>query len=146
MINRETYRDLLAAGLTAELITDEGVVAAGNIHSHRIYDPEGQSPVVGVFSMGSGRKRLTLAGGGSGLRFGVEIWVRAYGDSWTAAQAEDLIDLLEKHVADYVDENRSTANWTIIDWEEGGSEIAELTIGGHPYLAEVVPVIVHVNG
>jgi len=146
MINRETVRDTLTAGLTAKLVTAEGVVDSGNVYSHRIYDPAGESPVVGVFSLGSERERLTLSGGRSALRFGVELWVRAQASGWTAADAEDRIDLLEKHVADYVNDNRQTDDWNLLEYDASGSSLMDLTIGGEVYLIEVILLRAEVYG
>ena len=147
MTNRETVRDQITASLTTELVTTKGVVATGNVYSSRIFDPAGQSPVIGIASMGSQRPVMTARGRRSVFRFAVEVWVVAKGTSWTAANAEDKLDQLEQYIADWVVTNRTAANyWDALDFDDEGTVISDTTIGGMPYLLEVIPLVAYAQG
>lgn len=145
MTNRETIRDALATGLIAQLVTSKAVVASGNVYSHRVFDPQGASPIVGVFSISSSRPTMTFQGAQSIFRFGIEVWVRVQATSWTAANAEDRLDLIEKYIADYIMDNRSTSNWDAIEPDEEGSTVTDFEVGGVPYLHEIIPLTVYVH-
>jgi len=144
LVNRETVRDQITTSLTTELVTTKGVVASGNVYSYRILDPAGQSPVVAVGSLSSTRPPMTFKGRRSEFRFAVYVWIVAEGTSWTAAQAEDRLDLLEQYISDWVVTNRTAAGyWDALDFDEGGTAISDMAIGGQPYLLEVIPLVAY---
>ena len=143
MINRETVRDALNAALTADLVTSKAVVQAvvGNL----VTDPAGQSPIVAILSAGSERPRMTFAGSRTIFAFQIQTWVRVTGSSWTAANAEDRLDLIERYIAEYIEANQTATNWNAIEYAQA-SVVEDIVIGGEPYLVETIFIRVFKHG
>lgn len=142
--NRETSRDALATLLEDELVTNLGIVAA--VYNRKVDDPQGQSPIVCVLSAGTARIPLTFQGSKAEHLFEVQTWV-LYADpdatpAWTEADAEDRLDLIEKEIAEIVDDyGANQTNWIAMDYE-GRSVIADIvTLGGVSYVVEKIPIV-----
>ena len=86
---------------------------------------------------------------GAQFHFELQIWV-LYADpgatpAWTEADAEDRLDLIEKEVAEVIEDNAAVNGyWDDIDYE-GRSVVADVsTRGGAAYLLEKIPVLVEI--
>lgn len=140
--NRETVRDALATLLTSAL-TGAGKPGQA-VYGYKVGDFQGQSPVTLVMSAGSQRSELTYSTEFDNMFYLViENWV-LYADtagSWTEANAEDRLDLLEKSIADVFAANysHSSGTWDRISFD-GRSQIIEVVQAGKAYLVEIIPV------
>jgi len=106
---------------------------------HRISDPAGKTPMVGVLSTGALRERLTFQGTTPTFYLSIQILVLAEdATGYTEADAEDKLDTVEAAVAGVLESNWSTANWSAL--QPGQSEVLDVAIGGHAYLLEIIPV------
>ena len=138
--NRETVRDYLATLLTAQLVTTDKTVKA--VYNYRIGDFQGLSPVVVVSSGGSNREQIS-AMPQPGVRnavflLTVHVFVRYAATSWTEAQAEDRLDLIEKTIVDVLDANPRVTNvWQAIDYQ-ADSVRDDVVIGGKDYIRETI--------
>lgn len=143
-VNRETCRDALAALLEAELVTNLGIVQA--VYGYKVGDPQGQSPIVAVLSVGSDRQGVSFGENSAAFFFEIQIWV-LYSDpdaSWTEADAEDRLDLIEKEIGEVIEDNHDTVQWTAVDYA-GRSVVADVTaLGGAAYILEKIPLQVEV--
>lgn len=145
LVNRETSRDALAALLTTEMVNGSPQLAQA-VYNYQKFDFGGTSPVVLVYSGGAERPSATLGGSRTTLQLWVAMFVSTVASgSYTEADAEDRLDRLERALAEVIDENRSTANWTHIAYD-GHSLVQDVELGGVPYIAEYVPVEVQVFG
>ena len=145
MVNRETSRDALATLLTTEMVNGTPQLAQA-VYNYQKFDFGGTSPVVLVYSGGAERPTATMAGSRTSFQIWVAIFVSTTASgSYTEADAEDRLDHLERALAEVIDENRSTANWTHIAYD-GRSLVQDVELGGVPYIAEYVPLEVQVFG
>jgi len=132
--SRETARDALTTLLSSGL---SGTVQS--VVGHRISDPAGQTPVVGVLSAGSVRERFTFQGTVPTFYLSIQILVLAEdATGYTEADAEDKLDTVEAAIAGILESNWSTSNWSAL--QPGRSDVFDVSIGGHAYLLEVIPV------
>lgn len=145
--NRETVRDKLAELFEDTLVTIEKIVEA--VYNRKVDDPQGQSPIVAVLSAGSGRPPTTFGTHGAEFYFEIQIWV-LYADpdatpAWTEALAEDRLDLIEKEVAEVIEENAAMSGyWDDIDYD-GRSIVADVSVrGGAAYVLEKIPVKIEI--
>ena len=146
--NRETVRDALATLLTTDL------TGAGNsaqaVYNYKVGDFAGQSPVVIVTSEGSERKDIVFSSPERYSIFYLSVMVFVlYADpdvSWTEADAEDRLDLIEKDISETLQTNygHSSGTWHRI-FIEGRTQVLEVTIAGDQYLVEIFPVRVEIN-
>lgn len=137
--NREAPRDYLATLLDTRLVDEESV--AGAVETGRPSTIT-TSPLVTVSSLGSDRERLDHSGTRGNIAYLVVMVFVAYEASgWTAANAEDRLDLIEAHIADVIAENSGEASgyWTDIDYS-GRSERIDLEVGGQWYIREYIPI------
>ena len=143
VINRETVRDQLATLLTAALVGSGKPAEA--VYNYQVGDFEGKSPVVVVTGAGSGRGNPLIYGEGSFL-FEIHTFVLyALEDgSWTEAQSEDRLDLLEKSIADVLNDANDSDTWMSVTMN-GESEVDGVEIGGDEYRHEVIPVRVTIQ-
>lgn len=151
--NREASRDKLAALLQTALVGTGKPAAA--VYGYQLGDFGGQSPVVLVVSSGTKRVQGNLGVGAKNrneFRLTLMNFVSAAdtGTSWTEANVEDRLDLLEKMESDVLADNRGKANdaslpWHYIEASEDYSQIAAVTIGGARYWLETFEVIVTVK-
>ena len=139
-LNRETVRDALVTLLQTALVGAGLPVQA--VYGYQVGDAGGQSPAVVVSSAGSERRYKTMGTNWHDVfYFNVYAFV-LYADSassWTEANAEDRIDLIEKEIADTVMDNRTNANWDIITIE-GPSIVDGVEIGGEEYRRELTRI------
>ena len=62
---------------------------------------------------------------------------------WTANDAENTMDALEKEIAELVADNPKGAYWEYLGYETV-SAISKVTVGGVAYLYEVIPLVAEV--
>lgn len=140
--NRETARDGLTTILTTALVGSGKPAQA--VYGYMVGDFGGQSPVVRVMSAGSERSEVTYdTDYYTAFFFTVECWVLKVdpASSWTEADAEDRLDLLEKTIADTLAANYSNgAAWDRVMPDGRSTVIDGSLLGGDDYLVEVIPV------
>lgn len=141
--NRKTVRDGLTALLQSGLV---GVsLPAQAVYGYAVGDFQGQSPVVRVLSAGTAREEATYDTDTYNTFFlTIEAWVVKAdpASSWTEANAEDRLDLIEKSIADILAANYSHASglWDRIGYE-GRSQVYDgIVVGGDAYLLEVINI------
>lgn len=133
-INRKEVRELLTTLL-------QGGVQ-GTVESYQT-DPAGRSPLVQIVSSGSLRNDIRKGGSSGPLMVSVHCFV-VHADpnsSWTEEDAENAIDDLEYQVVTCLEANQNTSLWTSIGWEMP-SMVDRVSIGGVPYLYEVIPLVI----
>lgn len=142
--NRETVRDALETLLEAALVGSGKPVQA--TYNHRPADFGGQSPVVTVSSDGSRRRRMTFQGGKATFFVRVDLFV-LYSDlaTWTPANTEDALDLIEAAVAGVLDSYQAPAEWGAIDYADRSQRLSAV-IGGVEYAWESILLSVEVFG
>lgn len=136
--NRETARDALATLLQSSI----GTATVQAYYNYQVGDFGGQSPVVVVTSGPATRARSSYGGGYIDATFEYDVHVfvlYTQGTAWTEADAEDRLDLIEKEVADCVQDNMSGTIWQRLDWE-GATAIDSVVLGGEEYKHEVITV------
>jgi len=140
MKDREECRDALAALLTAELTGSGRPVQA--VYNHKVGDFQNQSPVVVLVAGGSIRPRQTFASNATTFYFVLGAWVLYASEdgSWTEADAEDRLDLIEQQIAGMIEANQEVPPyWISLDYDDR-SQIVEVALGGKPYLLEIIPL------
>ena len=140
---RETVRDALVVLLTAGMV---GANRAKTCVGYKLEDIVGYEPVVSVESAGTDRSRLTFGVDLPTFDFKVVIYTPMATTGWTNAQAMDMVDLLESLLADVIEANKCTTDWSFIEYTDT-SEIEEITerTGGARYYQETVSIRVHVE-
>lgn len=150
-VNRETVRDALTTLLSTALTGSGNPVQS--VYGYHIaeFGQDGfESPVVLVLSSGSQRERRGLGNQVYRSFFRLEILVfvsdAITAESWTDADVEDRLDLIEQKIANVIAENRSTADWHDLKHVPGNlTNIVPAKLGGHSYKMETIPVIVEVH-
>jgi len=136
--NRETTRDALTVLLNTELVTTNEIVQ--QTYNYRPATFDGKTPIVCVSSAGSNREKIDFSGTRANVfRFTVFVFVVYADTGWTNAQAEDRIDAIEQGIADVINDNQITANWSSIDYD-GDSARSDVMIGGQEYIMEAIPI------
>ncbi len=145
-VNRETLRDALSTLLYTKLVTG-GVT--DKQFGYKVADFGQPVSAVVVSSAGSRREQNPMDDTCDVWAL-LDIWTFTLesdeAQEWTRAEAEDKRDLIEKSIADVLEDNYSTANWLEIQYD-GDSECGEGMVkemGGGYYLIERIPVRVHV--
>lgn len=139
--NRKPLRKKLASLLVTPL------TGTATVKDFSPSDVKGLTPVVIVKSVGSERLKSDRYRGQSGrLFFEIHALVN-YGktnEAWTPALAQDLLDDIEKIIADTVNDNSGNAEdateasrWTLLQLQQS-SAIDVLQIEGVDYLHEVM--------
>lgn len=140
--NRQEVRDAFAALVEAAIgpLGDKTAVA---VYPYSTVDIFNQSPVILVFSDGSNRPSRQGFGADSKFNTFVRLRVQAYvalpgkdDTSYTQRRAEDLLDLLDKKMADLVIANDSHDKWRSLNYEEGFSRPEDVLMSGSPYMRE----------
>lgn len=136
--NREEVRNALATLIEAGL---SGTVV--KVYPYSTVDILNQSPVVLVFSDGTNRPKRQGFGPDSKLDTFARLRVQAYvalpgkdDTSYTQRDAEDLLDLIDKQIADVVTENNTHEKWRSLNYEEGFSRPEDVLVSGSPYIRE----------
>lgn len=138
VINREVVRDQLAALLTTAMVGPGKPAEA--VYNHQVGDFNGKSPVVVVTSVGTGRGSAIVANTTVFLLEVITFVLYALEDgTWTEAQSEDRLDLLEKSISDVVVDANDTGIWLSVEFN-GESAIDGVEIGGDEYRYEVIPL------
>lgn len=146
--NREAARDALAALIETEMSGTGKTLQA--VYNSLPSDFGGLTPVVTVSSAGTDRKNMGIGDTtkwNSRFRLAVVAYVAdaAEDDSWTDQDVEDMLDLIDKELADVIADNRESAgNWGYLELEEGFTEPLSMVIGGEPYVVEPRFVIARV--
>ena len=145
MIDRSDIRDELVAALHAHLVADLGV--ASTVVGHRLHDPAGTSPTICVLAESAERPVMTARGNRSVFGFILETWTRLTGSGMTAAEAEDVRDLLERRIAEWVEANRGAdqRSWASLAFREP-SLVQDVEWDGVVWLTEQLFVSVAVHG
>lgn len=136
-INRKDVRQMVTTLL-------KGAVQ-GTVESYQT-DPAGRSPLVQVVSAGTFRNDIRRLGAAGQVMLSAHCFVIHFDEksSWTEEMAEDEIDDLEFQIAESFASNQNTELWMAINWEMP-SLVDRVTIGGVPYLYEVIPLVVEVK-
>ena len=141
MINRETVRDALVVLLDAKL---DGIVY--EVVGHKLTSIEGKSPVVAVNSFGSDRPRMTFQGNQTKFHLIISSLVLASDEAtWTPALAEDKLDIIEKNIAEVIQDNQITGDWKVLEYA-GSSVVGDVALEGKPYIIEEIEIIATVYG
>lgn len=147
-INRETSRDYFTSLLNTKLVTDLSIVQ--QVYGYKVGNPQGQSPIVAVLSAGAEREWTQFGVMPAGFKFEVQVWV-LYHDAdatppWTEALAEDRLDLIERRIAEVIEDNMVAAGYWIEIGYDGVSTVADVVVaGGSPYILEKIPIYVEVE-
>ena len=143
-VNRETYRDGLAALLATALVGTGKPVDK----SYGYLVGDFGKPLSAVIVTSTGTERTQNP---SDQTFDVwvylDIWtfVIQKDTNWTEAQAEDKRDLIEKTVADVVQDNTSSAGlWDDLQFAGRTTATDVQFEGGAAYFIEQIPVKCHV--
>ena len=138
VISREVVRDQFAALLEAELVGVGKPVEA--VYNYLIGDFKNRSSIIIVTSAGTGRGSAIVKNPSS-FRIDVVTFVLYANEAgtWTEAQSEDQLDLLEKSVSDIVVDANDSDTWQSVEFE-GDSEPDVIDIGGVAYRYEVIPL------
>lgn len=136
MADREVVRDALAGLLTTAL------VGTGKPCKEVVgYKPSTitKAPLVAVLSAGAKRGYDSVGHMAAIFYFAIVSFVpdADAASSWTENNVEDRLDAIEKAIAGVVEANRSTANWTDLDYSDEQSVVEDVTISGAPYTTEV---------
>lgn len=149
---RETVRKALAALLTTALTGSGNPVQS--VYDRHVSEFGGdgfESPVVLVLSGGSQRERRGLGNQVYRSFFRLEVLVfvsdAITAESWTDADVEDRLDLIEKELANVIAENRANPGvWHDLKHVPGNfTNIVPAKLGGHSYKMETISVIVEVH-
>jgi hypothetical protein len=140
--NRQAVRDGFASLLSAEL-GPEGEKAVVAVYPYSTVDILNQSPVILVFSDGTDRAGRQGFGDNSKFTTFVRLRVQAYvalpgkeDAGYTQRRAEDILDLLDKRIADIVTANNSHDKWRSLNYVEGFSTPEDVLMSGSPYMRE----------
>lgn len=142
-VNRKTLRNELASLLETNVAGTGNVAQA--VYSSDRRDFAGQSPVVCVISAGRVRTPfgMTKSKWYNRVPIGVLLYVaRSDGEAgYTAENAEDALDDLERAVAAVVMDNRNHVGyWNNLEFGEEASVIAPVVVGGQRYFLEILTV------
>jgi hypothetical protein len=138
VINRETVRKQFAALLAAALVGPGKPAEA--VYDYQVGDFEGKSSVLLVTSAGTGRGSALVANTTAFLLEVYSFVAYALEDgSWTEAQSEDRLDLLEKSVSDVVQDANESGLWESVEFN-GESAVDSVAIGGVEYRYETIPL------
>lgn len=144
--NRKTARDAFCTFL-APLAGDgaEPFKAILNADSSGV---DGRSPLLLVYSSGSRRQPLELYSSNLDNDFRIEVNILVAEDDPTGWN--DVMDDCEQAIAEYIGDkdNRVTADWFWINWENDFSLVAPAVFGAekYKYMAESFNVLVNVKG
>ena len=141
--SRQTVREHLATLLHTRLVTT--LTSAQVVYDYVPADFDGQSPAVCVTSMGTDRAQLGFGEDyNSAYQLAIVVYV-LYAEQGTAYgedDAEDVLDLLEKQIADCLMDYRQVAGkWDSL-LHNDMTRIDYVTIGGATYKQEVIAVVI----
>lgn len=135
MTSRADCRKALADLLDAALVDGLGLVR--EVYPHKVDNPNGRSPLVGVLSLGALRPPATFEGNKPHFFLGVQTLVLAEtADGYTMGDAEDALDAVEAAVAEVIEANRVTAMWLALKQVDRSRVVDVRDVGGRPYFIE----------
>jgi hypothetical protein len=141
--SRKIARDHFATLVENELVNTTPKIAMAVFNYKPTDFRDSGTPAVIVLSSGIMRPK---AGAGS-EQFRTEVRLEtitfvprgAKSGAWTADKAEDRLDELERRIAKVVAEyQRVVGKWTNLWFQESMSDIFPSTLGGEPYMSEVL--------
>lgn len=142
LINRQTVRDAIAAGLQAAMPTAQAV------YGHQRTNIGNQSPVVRIYTFGGMRPQIPATGVRSRFFYTVELWVlftTIAGQNYEA-DAEDTLDQLEYELISWVGANQNDNLWQALMFE-GQSVVDNIKIAaGDVWLVEEIRLVAEVYG
>lgn len=144
VINRKDVRKALAGYLSTYLNSAQVVYAYQVSDFRPAKSKQAQSPVVYITSGGSGREKLTPRGFTSQFLLNVHTFVlhpsEDTGSGYTKENAEDILDDLEREVADAVlaIKNHELIKAIAYVSESDANDVVE--IGGEAFLHEIIPL------
>lgn len=142
--NRETTRDALAALLSAALVGTGKPAQA--FYGYMVGDFGSKSPVVALTSSGTEQEQRAVTSRQKNSFYFTIFTFTVYaqdGTTYGEDDVEDLVDLLEKTIRETLANNRSTANWALIEYD-GRSVVESVMVAGEEYRREAIPVRVDV--
>lgn len=143
--NRKVARKRLASIFEDELVGTGLPVSA--VFSYDVRDFKGQSPVVSVRSSGIRRQPFGQASTKyrNWIPLAVMLFVKDETTGWTAEQAADAMDDCEAAIVQSImDHRKEVGYWNNMTLENSYSNIYNVTVGGDPYLLEIMTVLVEV--
>lgn len=123
------------------------VPSAAAILDYQANDFGGQSPTIVVTSAASERERATMQGSIAVFVFFLHLFVAFAQDGeagYTDSDAEDLLDQVEREIAQFVDRTQRTTDWHALAYSRASDAGTPATIGGIEYRHEVVALAVSV--
>lgn len=134
--NRETERDLVTGYVSAGMVGDGKSLQAVYGYQEIAAWAGKQSPVMNISSDGT-RREESQAGNTSVIFYlNADIFVLYESGTWTADEAEDRLDLIEKEFYDLLTANRTSARRYAY---EGRSRTGSVQVGGEEYRRERIP-------
>ena len=150
--NRKTIRTAIATGLSTVLVGTNKPCAEVVNYQKKTID---KTPLVEVMSSSSmrGVKGMGTSKYSNHFQYEINVLIRDTDDSGlNEEEREDALDDIEKAIADWVGDNRSTANWDRLGYvgERSQEDVPEPTqiikvIYDKPYLLEVIKLEAFVN-
>ena len=141
--SRQTVREHLATLLNTRLVTT--LKSAQVVYDYLPADFDGQTPTVCVTSMGTDRAQMGFDEDyNSAFQLAIVVFVlyAEQGSTYLEDDAEDVLDLLEKQIADFIMDNRRVAGkWDSL-LHNDMTRIDYVTIGGNQYKQEVIAVVI----
>ena len=132
--DRRDYREDLGT-LMSPLVAGTGKPAQA-FYDHLESDFDGASPTICLASEGSTPVPFSIKGWRYQHRLRVLVFVTR-----DDPNADDTLDDCYEAIADVIEGNRRTANWTDLQFN-GPSQIDAASWGGDPYWIEAIPIIV----
>lgn len=143
VVNRQTIREALATVIDAVLDSTWDVYNygtsefGGKARNIVVASGDADYPAVGADDFGDAK---AAADAEFDFNIGIFILYADDGQSWTAKNSQDALDLGRKKITDIVRDNEDNANWSELRLN-GKSRVGIVTdIGGVPYRSEIVPV------
>jgi hypothetical protein len=140
--DRGATRTAIAAGLRAN------VPSAATVLAYQANDFSGLSPTIVVTSAASERERATMQGSVAIFVYHLHVFVAFAADGevgYTDSDAEDLIDQVEREIAQFVDRTQRTAEWHALAYSRASDAGTPASIGGIEYRHEVIALAVSVS-
>jgi len=133
--NRKEARQELARLLELALTGTGKPVEVVTRYASRMPLEKRKTPVVSVVSGGTSRRKSGMNDARWNSEFVLEVWsfvrVADEANGWTEENVEDMLDDIDKMIADCVADNRVNAHWSYIELSEEDSNITPDTEIGY---------------
>jgi hypothetical protein len=141
VLNRKVVREQLAALIDAGLDSTWDVFNYGT----SVFNGKARNVIVASGDtdyQDNGAKSTEVAGADVFFDFNIGIFIlyADAGQSWTAQNSEDALDLGRKLITDIVRDNRDNANWYRLSLNGRSAVGVVEDLEGSPYRYEIVPV------